>query len=428
MKIEKKDLEKSQIELTIELSLDEFKPYIENGAKKISKEMKIEGFRPGKAPYDIVKQKVGEMSILEEAARLAINKTIDKVMSEKVDGQPVGQMKVDIIKLAPGNPLEYKVVLAMLPKITLGEYKNANIEKEKVEITEDETNKMLENMREMRAKEIITEKEIKNGYKTIVDIEMFLDNVPIDGGQSKGVSVIIGKEYLVPGFDKKLIGAKKNDIREFKLPYPENHHQKNLSGKLVEFKITIKEVYERQLPELNDEFAKNYGVKNIEELKENIKKSIKHEKDVHAEQKFEIKIIDNILEKTKFGDLPEILINHEAEGMIAEMDQSIKNQGGKFEDYLASIKKTREELMLDMAPNAIKRVKSSILIREISIKEKININENEIDKKIEKLLEQYKGYEKVADRVKEPSYRSYLKNIMINEKVINKLKEWNTKK
>lgn len=428
MQISKQSLPKSQIELTVEISAEEFKPYVLRGAAKVSEEVKIEGFRPGKVPYEILKNKIGEMTILEEAGRIAINKTIDKAISENVEGEPVGQPQVNITKLAPDNPFEYKIVLALLPEIKLGDYKNAKVKMRKEEAQDEEVLKTIEHLRESRVKEKIVEREIKDGDKVIVDIEMFLDNVPIEGGQGKGATVIVGKDYIVPGFDKNLIGLKKNETRDFKLPYPEAHYMKNIAGKMVEFKVMIKEIYERELPALDDEFAVSFGLKKFNELKENIKKSIEHEKEHKAEEKAEIEMLDKIIVKTKFGDIPEMLINHEAQIMLAELEHSVASQGGKFEDYLTSIKKTREQLILDLLPDAVKRVKSALLIREIAKAEKIEVSEKEIEEAQENLLKQYKGYEKVEARIKEEGYKNYLRNALNNRKVIEKLKEWNLEK
>ncbi|PIR13713.1 trigger factor [Candidatus Falkowbacteria bacterium CG11_big_fil_rev_8_21_14_0_20_39_10] len=425
MNVSKKDLEKSQVELTVEFSWSEFEPFVKKGADKVSREVKIEGFRPGKAPYEILKQKIGEMTILEEAARIAINKTIDKVIKENVDGQPVGQPKVDIVKLAPDNPLEYKVVLALLPEVKLGDYKNLKIKPEKVEIKEDEINKTLEKLREMRVKEILADREARDTDKVIVNIKMFLDKVPVEGGQSQDTAILVGKNYLVPGFDKKIIGAKKGEAREFFLPYPRDHYQKNLAGQMVEFKVEIKEVYERQLPKLDDELAKTMQAKNLEDLKKGIKKNIIHQKEHEAKQKADLAILDKIMEKTKYGDIPEILVEHESRQMMAEMEQGIASQGGKFEDYLASIGKTRDQLTLDILPNAVKRVKSALVIREIALAENIKISEEDIDKKQAELIKRYKGYEKAEERIKEPAYREFLKNALTNDRVLEKLREWN---
>jgi len=428
MNVIKKNLEKSQVEINVELTLDEFKPYIDQGVIKLSKDVKIEGFRPGKVPYDILKQKIGEMSILEEAARIAINKTIDKALFDNVKEQPVGQPQVSITKLAPDNPMEYKVVLALIPEMTLGDYKNAKVKAEKAEIKDEEIDKTITQLREMRAKEVMSDQPIKDGDKVIANIKMFLDKVPVEGGQSKDTAVIIGKDYFVPGFDKKLIGAKKNDVREFKLPYPKDHHQANLAGKMVEFKVTVKQVFNREIPKMDDELASNFGVKTLDEFKKNVKQSLEHERKHQAEQKTDIKMLDKIMAGCKFSDIPQVLIDHEAQIMMAELEQGVTQQGGKFEDYLTSLKKTREQMMLDIMPDAVKRVKSALMIREIAIKEKIKVEEKEVDEEVEKLIKQYKGYEKVEQRVKEPSYRAYLKNSLTNKKVIDKLREWNVEK
>jgi len=197
MKVEKKDLEKSQIELIVEIPVDEFKPFIEKGVEKVSKEVKIDGFRPGKVPFDVLKKKVGEITILEEAARIAISKNIDQIVKEHVEGDPVGQPKVDITKIAPGNPLEFKIVLAMLPEIKIGEYKNLKIKQEKAEAETQEIEKTLADIREMKVKEVIVDRVVQDKDKVMVDIQMFLDKVPVEGGQNKDTAILIGKDIFV---------------------------------------------------------------------------------------------------------------------------------------------------------------------------------------------------------------------------------------
>ena len=431
MKITKKDLEKSQVEVTVELSLEEFQPYIKKGIEKISRNVKIDGFRPGKVPFEILKKKVSEMTILEESARFAIDKTILKVIDENLDGKPIGQPKVDITKLAPDNPMEYKVVFAMLPKIELGKYKDLEIKAESVEISQKELDgemeKMLQNLREMRAQEKIVDREVQENDKVIVDIEMFSEKVPLEGGQSKATAVIIGKDYLIPGFDKNLLKAKKNDTRKFKIPYPQDHYQKNLAGKMIDFKVKIKDVYERKLPEIDDSIAKTIGKKSLAELKKDFTSEIKNNKLQKSKSNNGNKILDIITKSTKFGPIPEMLINHEAKSMLSEMEQMITKQGAKFDDYLANIKKTHDQLLLDMLPDAVKRVKSSLLIREIALKENIVASDKEVEEKQKSLLAQYKGYEKVEEKVKETSYKEFLRNSLVNTRVLENLEKWNLK-
>jgi len=426
MQVTKKELPKSQVELIVELSLDEFKPYIEKGAQKVSEGVNIEGFRKGKVPTDVLKQKIGEMTILEESARLVINKTIDEVIEKNTMGrQAVGQPQVNITKLAPNNPLEYKVTFSLLPEIALGEYKNLNIKVEEIKVDDKEIEKALGDLQEMRASEVIADREIRTGDKVIVDIKMSRDKVSVEHGDHKDVTILIGKNYFVPGFDDKITGAKKDEECQFELIYPEDHHQKDLAGKLVDFNVKIKEVYNRELPKLDDKFAEFFKLKSLEELKTNLRESLLHEKKHQAEHKNESELISRIVENTKFGDFPDEIIQSEARNMMMELEQSVVRQGGKFEDYLSHLKKTREELMLELMPNAVKRVKSALIIRELAIVEKITPTEKEIDDKIEELKKQYKDNEQIIKMLGEPNYRHYLNNILTNEKVIAKLKEWN---
>lgn len=425
MKVEKKDLEKSQIELTVELSVEEFKPFLVQGAEAISQSLKIDGFRPGKAPYDIVKQKVGEMGILEEAANIAIRKKIDQVIKENVEKEPVGQPRVDITKLAPENPLEFKIILAMLPEITLGDYKDLKIKQEKAEATEAEVERTLNDLREMRTKEVIVDREVGETDKIIVDIEMFLDKVPVEGGKNKDTAIMMGREYVVPGFDKKLIGAKKDDIREFSLPYPEDFHMKNLAGKMVEFRVGIKEVYERELPELNDELAIAFGLKKLDELKDNLKKSIEAQKSKDLVTKAEREMLEKIIANAKFGDIAEVLIDHESQTMMAELEHNIEEQGGKLEDYLSSIGKGMNEMKLELLPEAVKRVKVSLTIREIAKKENIKVEAKEIEENIEEMKKHYRDNKEAMSRITSPQYADYITNVLASRKVVNQLREWN---
>lgn len=426
MKVTKKELEKSQIEITIELSSQEFAPYIEKGAEKVSSQVKIEGFRPGKVPYEVLKQKIGEMTILEEAAHIAIMKTVDDIVEkETAPRQPVGQPSVNITKIAPGNPLEYKVTLSLLPTIEIGDYKGLKLKPEEVKIEKKDLEQALNDLREARAQEKLVDREIKDGDKAMVDVELFLSKVPVEDGNHKNLPIKVGKDYFVSGFDKNLLGLKKGDTKEFSLVYPEKHHRQNLAGKKVDFKIKVNDVYEIVVPELDDKFATQFQLKTLDELKKALEENLLNEKKRKAELKNESEMISKIVDKTKFGDFPDVLVENEANNLMAELEESIVRQGGKFDDYLKHLKKTRNELMLEMMPNAIKRVKAALIIREIAVREKIAPSEKEIADKIEQLKAQYTGQEKIMKMFEEAGYKSYLKNILTNEKVIEKLKEWN---
>jgi trigger factor len=428
MKVERKDLEKGQIELVVELGVEEINDLMGKAAENISKEVKVEGFRPGKVPFDVLKQKVGETVIMEEAVKISINKNIYKILEENVkDKELVGQPEVDITKLAPGNPVEYRVKVYTLPDVTVGDYKDFGLEKAEIKSVEEDMKKTLDNIREMRAKESISKEEIKEGDKVIVSVNLFIENVPVEDGQNPETTVLIGKEYFVEGFDKNLIGLKKGDKKEFSLVYPENHWRKNLAGKKVDFKIEIKEVYNREIPELDDELAKAFQFNSLDHLKDDLEKTLRTQKEKEIDQKLEVEMLDKIVDSFKFSEIPEILIKNESAIMLKEVEQSIVSQGANFEDYLKSINKNQQELMLDLYPGAVKRVKSALALKEIAKLEDISIEEKDIDKEIENLKKKYESNSQVMENLSNPHYRAYLGDMMLNQKLIKYLKELNIK-
>ncbi len=426
MQVTKKELEKSQIELTVELTVEEFAPYIVKGAEKLSEKVKIEGFRPGKAPLEILKQKVGEMTILEEAAHVAIHKTIDDIVDQNtMDRQAVGQPKVEITKLAPGNPFEYKVITSIMPTVALGKYKDLKIKPTEGKVEEIDIEKTLKELQEMRVLEVVSEEGAADSDKVLVDIEMFMDKVPVEGGQTKDLAVIIGKNYFVGGFDKELLGAKTGEERTFSLPFPEDHHQKNLAGKMVEFKVKVGSIFKRELPAITDEFAIGFRFKDLADLKKTLSENILADRKNQADTKAELEMLDKIVSDTKFGDLPEAMVESETHFMMHEIEDDLARQGGKMEDYLQHINKTRNELVLDLLPNAVKRVKTALIMKEIGIVEKIEASEKEIDDKIDELKETHKENTDLQKMAADKGYRRYVGNILQNGKVIAKLKEWN---
>lgn len=426
MQSTKKDLGKSQAELNVSLEFKEFQPYIEEGAKHVSEHVKIEGFRPGKVPYEILKQKVGEISILEEAAHIAIRKTIDDVFAKELAGrQPIGQPKIEIIKLAPENPLEYKVIVSLLPTVALGEYKGLNIVKEKPEVSAEDIDKTIKEILEMRAKESLSSEPAKEGDKLILNVSLSLDKVPVEGGQAQDVTVVLGKEYMVPGFDAQMKGIKQGEKREFKLLYPETHHQANLAGKMVEFAVTATSVYSRELPALNDELAKEMHFKNIDDLKSAIEKNILADRERQADIKAELKMLEIIADKAKFEDIPEDLLEREADNMIAELERNVVSQGGNFDDYLGHLKKNKAELRLELLPNAVKRIKTALIIREVGIIEKVEVSKKAIEEKLEALKKMYSQNPEAMEQLGSHEYFHHLENMMFNDQVVAQLKSWN---
>jgi len=257
MKVDKKDLGKSQVELSIEVPLEEFDEHLKKAATRLGQKSTIPGFRPGKAPYEKIKAKVGEMNIYQEALSDIINHSFfQAVTQEKLI--TIGEPDIKIEKLAPGNPVVYIATVMLLPKVTLGNWQEKEIKTTEVKISQEDTNKTMDELKRMRAKEVLVDRVAQMGDKVVMDFEVSMNKVVLEGGVSYKHPLVLGEGRMVPGFEEKLVGAKAGDELEFDLTFPENYYQASLAKKEAHFKIKVLEVFERTLPELNDELAKEF--------------------------------------------------------------------------------------------------------------------------------------------------------------------------
>jgi trigger factor len=418
---ELKKLPKSEIEITVTVPKEELTQFLTKAAEQISQSTKIEGFRPGKASIDIVKQRVGEMKLLEEAAGLAVQKAyIDIATKEKIE--PLSSPKVDFVKLAPDNDFVFKATVAIIPEIKLGDWKSIKVKEKTIEIKPEELDKVLKELQEARAKEVLDTKKVAKGDKVELDFDVFRDNVPIEGGAQKKYPLIIGSGQFIPGFEDKLIGAKAGDEKEFELNFPDEYHNKDLQGKPAKFKVKVLGVYKRELPEINNEFAKTMGQDTVDKLKEQITQNLEHEQHHKEEEKVERELLEAMINKSEFSELPDILLTAETNKMMQEMEQNITTQGLKFEDYLKHLNKTSDQIKLDFVPQALKRVQSALLLREIFFQEKIEVKETEIDQETEKMKQAYQQNPEMLKNLETPQYRDYMNNMLGNQKVMNLIK------
>ncbi|OGY41518.1 MAG: trigger factor [Candidatus Buchananbacteria bacterium RBG_13_39_9] len=416
-----KKLPKSQVELTVTISAENFQPLVNQAFDQISQQTKIDGFRPGKIPADIVKQRVGEMKIYEEAAILAVEKSyLEIATKEKLE--PLGSPKIDMEKLAPNNDFIYKATVTLIPEVKIGDYKSIKIAEKEIKTTAEQINKVIADLRNLRATEILENKIIENGDKVEVDFDILRDKVPIDGGAQRKYPLVVGSGHFIPGFEEQLIGLKTGEDKEFNLTFPEQYHNKNLAGKESQFKVKIINVYKRTLPEANDEFAKSMGAENLDTLKQQIEHNLEHEEHHKEEERIEIELINQLIAKSQFGEIPDILINAEVNKMIQEMDSNLSMQGIKLDDYLKHLSKTLEQLKLEFVPQAIKRVQGALLLRAFFFQEKMEISEAEIDQEIEMAGKMYQANPELLKNLKTSEYRDYIRNSLGNNKVMNFLK------
>lgn len=421
MNVTVKKLPRGQVELTIELTTDEFQPFLEQAAKKISADIKIPGFRPGKADLATVKKTVGEASIWEEALEPAVQKTFVKAIDdEKII--TVGAPQIDVEKLAPGNPVIYKAVVSIMPEVELGEIPEKSIERKESKINPDDVKKILADLQKSRATEAKVERPSKAGDKVVINFNTFLDKIPVDNGRQDKFPLVLGEKTFIPGFEEQLAGLSVDESKEFQLKFPDAYHQKNLAGKFVDFKVKMLEVYELTLPKLDDDFAKAIGFPTIADAEKEISENLKAEAEQKENQRLEDEVIEKVIAISNFTEIPDNLIDSEVKKMIEELEHNLSHQGLKFEDYLTHLKKNKEELMLDFSPQAVKRIKSAVALRKIREQNKIEINDSEIEEEIKNTLAAYAGNPEVEKSVNQPAYRDYLRNVLAARKVIDYLK------
>jgi len=427
MNIESKDLEKNKKELKVELTALEVAPIFEKAYKELSQELDIPGFRKGKAPKEEVKKNINQSQIFEKVARLAINENYFSII-KKQDLEPAGPPEVEVLKIAEGNPFVFKLRIPLLPSVSLCDYEDINVKPEKIDIKDKEVENTINRLQQSRSTEKKVDRKAKEGDKVKLDLKLQKDGKDLENGDVKDYSFVIGKQAPMPGLSDNLKGAKSGDEKEFSHTYPKEHYDKNLAGKKIDFKAKIKDVYEITLPELNDEFAKSFGdFKTMEDLRSKIKDNIKREKEQKNEQKIESEVLDQLVEKSKFDEIPESLIDHEVEKMLKELEASLQNspQGGKikFDDYLESINKTKEDLKKDFKPKAQKRVKTALAIKKIAEKENIQATDKDLEQEIARLKKIYKGQDKMIKNLEQESSKLYLKDLLTNRKVIKFLKD-----
>lgn len=422
MKYESKTLEKSQVELTITVEPADYKKDMEAAAVRISERAAIKGFRPGKATYDMVKQQVGEIRIIEEAMQSIVEKNFfDAVKKEKLD--TVGMPAITITKVAPGNDLEFKAVVGLLPVIKLGDLSTVKVKHQAKEITDADVDTVLNDLKKMQTKEILKSGEATKEDKLVVNLEMFLDKVPVEGGQAPNHQVYLAEPHYIPGLAEQLIGVKKDDVREFNLKFPKDHYQKNLAGKDIDFKVKVNDVFELQHPPLDDAFAKTLGQENMEKLKtilrDNLIADAKHKDD----QKLEIEILDNLIEASEIAVIPDVLIDAEKHKIFNELKNSLGSQGIEMEQYLKDLKKSEEDIYKDFQEQAMRRVKAALVSRQVAIENKIEADKKDVEEEIKMIKAAYPDNKNVEENLKNPQVLETLALTIQNRKVLSFLKD-----
>ena len=421
-----KDLEKSQKEISVEISIEEMEKYMNQALDKLSKNIKLDGFRDGKVPKGVAEKQLGDVAIFEEASQLAIQNSYFEIIKEN-KLNPLGQPKAEITKAAPGNPLEYKIVISVIPEVKLGDYKTVSGKVEIKKIDDEMVEQKIKTLQKKKASYITKNESAEKGDRVEINFETRVDGVKLEGGESKNHPLVLGQGNFIPGFEDKIIGMKKDEEKEFDLVFPENY-KKDLAGKKASFKVKINLVQKVNLPEINDEFAKGLGkFENLEGLKKNIKKGMTIEEEGKAREKFRVELVDQVVEKTTV-ELPEIMIESELDNMINEFKNNITQTGIEFDEYLKNVNTNLEKLKTEWQPMAEKRTKTGLVMREISLREEIKIGDEEIEKRVNETLKFYPNEEELRKNMDLEKFKDHMTSVLMNEKVFEVLEKTAEKK
>ena len=398
MSLQVEKLEKNMAKLTIEVEAGELDKAIESAYQKNKNKISIPGFRKGKAPRKMIEQMYGKEVFYEDAANELIPEAYEKALDECTE-DIVSAPKIEVVQLEAGKPFIFTAEVALKPEVTLGKYKGVKVDKVDVDVTDAEIDAEIATERENSARTIpVTDRAVKDGDMTVIDFEGFVDGVAFAGGKGEDYPLTIGSGAFIPGFEEALIGAEIGVETDVNVTFPEDYQADELAGKAAVFKCTVKEIKEKELPELDDEFASEVSeYDTFEEYKESIKKRIADKKEADAKNAKEEAVIDAIIEDATM-DIPDAMVETQQRQMIEDFAQRIQSQGLSMEQYMQFTGLTPQALLEQVKPQAMKRIQSRLVLEAVVAAEKMEASEEDFEAEVTKMAEAYKME---ADKVKE---------------------------
>lgn len=385
METKSKKIDDGIIELSVTLSKLELNGYVKEIEDEMLATVSVDGFRKGKAPQELARQKINKEEVREIALQAAISGSLKQIISEQnLDVAGTEKLKV---KENTAEKLTYSVELKTYPNISLPDLSVIKVSTKPIEVSEKEVQEALDVVRNMRASFTVKETTAEKGDRVEVDFQVFLDGKLIEGGESRNHPLIIGGKSFIPGFEEQLIGLKANEEKEFSLVAPQDYYQKKIAGKKLDFKVKVTLVQSVHLPQADDEFAKTSGrFKNLKELNQNIADGLKEEKRAKERDRIRLEILDAIVAKANINP-PKYLVEEQLESMIDSFDRDLHAKGLELPMYLANLGKKIEDLKKDWQPNAEKQTKIILVLRAFSRKEGIVIDEQEIENSVQVALQ-----------------------------------------
>lgn len=398
MSLQVEKLEKNMAKLTIEVPAEEVEKAIEKAYQKNKGSISVPGFRKGKVPRKMIEQMYGKEVFYEDAANLMIPTAYEAAYDE-CEEEIVSAPQIAVTQLEAGKPFIFTAEVALKPSVKLGKYKGVKVDKADLSVSEEEIDAALQKERESNSRTITVEdRAVKDGDMTVIDFEGFVDGVAFAGGKGENYPLTIGSGAFIPGFEEQLVGAAIGTETEVNVTFPEDYQAEELAGKAAVFKCTVKEIKEKELPELDDEFASEVSeFDTLAEYKADIQKKLAEKKEAEAKNAKEDAVITAIIEDSDM-DIPEAMIETQQRQMLDDFAQRIQMQGIQMEQYFQFTGMDAEKLKEQMKPQAVKRIQSRLILEAVADAEKMTATEEELEAELVKMAE---AYQMEVDKIKE---------------------------
>lgn len=428
MKTTVKHLSDTRVVVTIALDAAELEAAEQVALHKFAKDIKVNGFRKGKAPLELVKKNTDQALLGQETLENALSKGVAEGFLNN-DLQALEQPSIEVKKYVPGQEMEFTAEADVLPEITLGDHKKLKATKQKTEVTDAEVEEVIERIAQSSSEKKAVKRAAKMGDETVIDFVGKLKGEAFPGGTGNDYPLTLGSGSFIPGFEEALVGVKAGDKKDVELSFPKDYHAKDLAGKKVTFETTVKTVNEIVKPKLDDEFAAKVGpFSSMKDLRNDIKREITARNDQKAEDQYKDDLVRDLVKKTKVA-APKALVEMQLQSLEQDLTQNLMYQGMNFEQYLESKGyKDRDEWVKKEAEEAAEfRVKAGLTLAELSKALKVEATSDELASEINAYKTQYANNPEMAKRFDEPEVQREIANRLITEKTVDELVRLNTK-
>ena len=418
MSLQVEKLEKNMAKLTIEVSAEDLDKAMEKAYQKQKSRISLPGFRKGKAPRKMIESMYGKGVFMEDAVNSLVPQEYTKALGE-CDLEIVSQPEINVTQMEPGKALIFTADVAVKPEVTLGDYKGVEVPKSEIAVTDEEVDAEVKKEQDKNARTVAVEdRAAANGDITTIDFEGFVDGVAFEGGKGTDYALTLGSGTFIPGFEDQLVGANTGDHVEVKVTFPEEYQAKELAGKEAVFQCDVKKIKTKEVPELDDEFAKDVSeFDTLAEYKEDVKKKLTEKKEKEARTAKENAAVDKAIENAQM-DIPELMTKTECRQMMDDFSRRMQQQGLSMEQYFQFTGQSMDKMMEDMKPQALKRIQTRLVLEKVAEAENIQPSEEEITEEIQKMADAYKmEADKIREAIGESGLEQMKKDMAVQKAV-----------